>query len=328
LIVASNRSRGPRANPFAAWDAGWYLGIARFGYHARAVRITPSGVYHDFAFFPLWPGLIRLLSIGNADGRIIAVVAANVLFVLAVVVIWRLFANRFDTGTATRGVVLLVFSPAAYVFSMGYSEPLLLLLVALAFVVPRGSLLRLPFAALAVGTRIAGTAVVVSAALMVIVRQGRTRWVALGTAVAGTAAFAAWWLFIAQLTNDPLGFLHGSPSWARVTGLLGIIRDLEKPTPERVAWAAVVLIVLAGAVRVGRRDLELGVYAVVAIAMSALPGSLIDSTPRYALAAFPAFAGLAFGLGKKGTLFLAIVGIALQWWFVTLTVATRGAVPP
>ena len=328
LILAANHlNKRPNANPFAAWDAVWYLGISHTGYHAHAVRATATSVYHDFAFFPLWPGAIRLFSPGNADNKVVAVVLANVLFVLATVVIWRVFANRFGRGTATRGVALLAFSPAAYVLSMAYSEPLLLLVVGLGFLVPRRSVFRLPLAALAVATRIAGTAVVVSAAFDVLVQRGRARWVSLLTALAGTAAFAAWWVFIAVLTHDPLGFLHGSPLWARLTGLPGLIHDLEAPTPQRFAWIAVVLVVFAGGVRLLRRDSELGVYSMAAIAMALLPGSLIESTPRYALAAFPAFAGLALGLGRKGTLLLIAAGVALQWWFATLVFVGQG-VPP
>jgi hypothetical protein len=53
----------------------------------------------------------------------------------------------------------------------------------------------------------------------------------------GAAAFAVWWLFIALLVHDPLGFLHGSPSWGHSSGLVQIL-DLVRhrdPRAERVA---------------------------------------------------------------------------------------------
>jgi hypothetical protein len=50
--------------------------------------------------------------------------------------------------------------------------------------------------------------------------------------------------------------------------------------------------------------------------------------PRYALAAFPAFAGIADRLGRRGTRALVVVFALGQWWFVSWAFTGPGAQPP
>ncbi len=328
VVLANDASSLSRRNPFDAWDAGWYLSIAGTGYHAAPVRHTVTGPHFDFAFFPLWPAAIRLSTLGILPDRLTAVVAANLLVVAATVLVWRLLADRFGGEVATGSILLLAFSPPAYVFSLAYSEPLFLL-VAAAYFLDRGPILRRPvLAAAAVLARIAGAAIVASAAVEAVAARGRARRVAWLTVIAGGIAFAGWWVFIALLTRDALGFLHGSPAWDRSTGLVGLVDDLRRPTVDRLAWAAFVGLAAVGSVLVLRRDRELGVFALTAIALGLLPGGVLDSMPRYAVVAFPAFAGLAGRLGRRGTLFLAFAFAVAQWAFVAWAFIEPGAQAP
>ena len=50
---------GPILDSLTAWDGWYYLGIAREGYHAAPV----AGAYSDIAFAPLYPLLIRVVSL-------------------------------------------------------------------------------------------------------------------------------------------------------------------------------------------------------------------------------------------------------------------------
>src|SRR4051812_10704207 len=49
---------GPILRSLTSWDGWFYLGIIRDGYHAAAV----VGTYHDYAFLPLYPVLVRVLA--------------------------------------------------------------------------------------------------------------------------------------------------------------------------------------------------------------------------------------------------------------------------
>ena len=48
----------PILQSLTSWDGWWYLGIVRDGYHAAPL----DGAYHDYAFLPLYPMLVRLLA--------------------------------------------------------------------------------------------------------------------------------------------------------------------------------------------------------------------------------------------------------------------------
>ncbi|MEI7745374.1 MAG: mannosyltransferase family protein, partial [Chloroflexota bacterium] len=131
LLLVLGRMRHPHTwNPMALWDGWWYLEVAEKGYHAAPVHVnTALGIgYHDFAFLPGWPMTIRLAAgVGSGLGLgapMAAAIAANLLFVLAAILIWRVLADRLGNRAADRGLALLAFAPPAFAFSMVYSEPL------------------------------------------------------------------------------------------------------------------------------------------------------------------------------------------------------------
>ena len=329
LVWLANASSHPsHPNPFVAWDGRWYLSIAAAGYHAAPHVPDAVNSQYDFAFFPLWPIVIRISTLGAFDPAVISVLLANLLFVVAAVLIWKLLAERFRPVLASQAIGLLAFSPPAFVLSMAYSEPLFLVLAAGYFLSRAHPARRAVLAALAMATRIAGAAIVASALVEAFLVRGRERRSAVLAVVVGATAFAAWCLYIALLTHDPLGFLHGSPSFNSSTGLVQIVRTIRLHDPRHLAALAFVLVVLAGALLVFRRDRELGTYAVVALALSLLPGGVIWSMPRYCLVAFPAFAGLAERLGGRGTLLLTLGFAVAQWFFVSWTFVYPGAQPP
>lgn len=112
------------------WDAGWFINVATQGY--------PDGYSYDedgvrvgngFAFFPLFPLLIRCVSAlgvppGNASLMVAAAagLAAGVGVYLLGVSLWTRRAGYVLT-------VLVCAQPMAVVMIMGYSEPLFVALV-------------------------------------------------------------------------------------------------------------------------------------------------------------------------------------------------------
>ncbi len=316
----------PRDQPLTMWDGQWYLGIASDGYHSTLVR---GG--HDYAFFPAWPALIRATSLLPFDPGTSAVIAANGLFVLAAVALWRLVAGRFDTATASAATALLAFSPPAFVFSLAYSESLFLALACLQFAVAAGSLWRGPIAALATLTRITGLAVVASAAYE-LWGTPRTAWRgALAAVIGGIGGFVAWWLFIAVLSGDPLGYLGASSRWIHENPVVYLLKFTWNWPVRVIAWCAFVGVVIAGTALLYRRDGGLFVYAAVALVIAMLPliaGGFVHSLPRYAVLAFPAFAGLADRLGRRGSATLLVIFVIGQVFFVRWAVAVTGSQSP
>jgi len=328
VLLVLDALPGMRPHLLMVWDAAWYVRIAEAGYHGGVVH---GG--HDFAFFPAWPLLIKLGSLGVFPLSLTGAVLANVCFVAAAVLIWRVLADRLGEAVATAALLLLAFAPSAYVFSLPYSEPLFLLAAGSYFFARPESRWRLPAAALAMVTRIAGIGLVASALVRAATSQGRGRLDALGAAAAGCLAFAIWWSFIALLTGQFTGFLLGSPTWAGGgSGLTRIGVALTHPNLARLAWLGFTGLVAVGAALLFRRDRELAVFGAVVLALSLLPGGTVNSMPRYTLSAFPAFAGLALVLGRldRRAVWVAAALFALgQIAFAALILAAppRGVAP-
>ena len=115
----------PLLRSLTSWDGMYYLGIARDGYHAAAV----SGAYHDYAFAPLYPMLVRVLSAPwPGFAGLVAVVVSNVAFLAALGLLVRLGEPYLGRRRARLAAMILAFFPFAAVFSMAYTESLFLAL--------------------------------------------------------------------------------------------------------------------------------------------------------------------------------------------------------
>lgn len=300
---------------FLQWDGQWYLMIANTGYHADPMQPGPFGGRHDFAFFPAWPTILRAFHAFGIQPADVAVPLANLLFVVAAVLMFIVMRRCLGPTAARWGVVLLAFSPPAFVLSLAYSEPLFLALTAASFAVRDGRL-RPILGAAAMLTRVTGIGLAVGAAVTWF-RNWRD-WRALLTAAAVTAAFAAWWTFIWFLTGDPAGWFQGSAKWTHDLGIPAIGDAITGLVMPRLGDLAFVGLVLGAAILLLRRNLELGVFSVVAIGLS-IVGAPVESMPRHALAAFPAFGLLADRLGPRRSLVLAVGFALLQANFVWLS---------
>src|SRR5271163_1951650 len=176
-------------------DAGWYQTIAAHGYGA----LPPSAT----RFFPLLPLLDRGLSdITSLTVGIASLVITNAASLVLGVGIYALVRSEFeDIVVARRAVWLIMLAPPAFVFVMGYSEALLVLLAVAFFVnIRRGNWWwAVLFGYLAGTARPIGCLLVVPA-LIEVVRSWRTdhwaRWpgkvAAIVSPVAGTVTYLGW----------------------------------------------------------------------------------------------------------------------------------------
>ena len=300
--------------PFLQWDSQWYLTIANWGYHAAPMQPGPFGGRHDFAFFPAWPTLLRAAESLGLQASTIAAPLADGLFVLAAALIFLVLQREFGRTTALWGVTLLAFSPPAFVLSMAYSEPLFLLLLGALWVTRSGPIRAVLGLTLGV-TRLSALAVGAASGLRWL-RDWRD-WRAFLTGAAIGLGFAAWWVFIWQLTGDPAGWFQGSAQWGQKLGLVAIQSALQELATPRLGALLFVALMLGASILLARRNLELGSYSVVAIGLSII-GAPVESMPRHALVAFPAFGLIASRLGTRWSAVLVIVFAALQANYVML----------
>ena len=156
-------------SPLAAWDAKHYLAIAYDGYVENNAGLTPQE--YRYAFFPLYPGLVGLLSGfgASAGATLLAAYAVSLgSFFAALALLHRLVTIEIGECFSGPTLLLLSFFPTAFFFGIPYSESLFLLLAVATFLAARtghwaavGVIL-----ALASATRVPGLLLVVPAALL------------------------------------------------------------------------------------------------------------------------------------------------------------------
>ena len=276
-------------------DAGWYQTIAAHGYGALPRSAT--------RFFPLLPLLDRWLSdITSLTVGIASLAITNAASLLLGVGLYALVRSEFrDAVLARRAVWLIMLAPPAFVFVMGYSEALLVLLAVAVFInIRRGNWWWAGLFGYLAGTaRPIGCLLAVPALIEVIRSWRADRWrgwpgkvVAIVASVAGTVTYLAWVRSTSGGFLEPLKIQqqqahHGAladPLSTIYHALTALAHGHHVGDALHVPWIGVAAILIV--VAFWRLPVSYGAFA-LCVVLVALSGSNLDSFERYALSAFP-----------------------------------------
>jgi hypothetical protein len=156
-------------SPMAKWDSLHYLAISYDGYSEGHVGLPPVSVRP--AFFPLYPGIVHVLSgFGSSPAlvMVMAYVVSLACFFGALTLLHRLTTIEIGERYARPTLLLLAFFPTAFFYGIPYTESLFLLLAVGAFLAARLGRWALAgvILALASATRVPGLLLVVPVALL------------------------------------------------------------------------------------------------------------------------------------------------------------------
>ncbi|MBI5620460.1 hypothetical protein HY949_01645 [Candidatus Gottesmanbacteria bacterium] len=310
--------------PWANFDGAHYTSIAKDGY----------GVF-QFAFFPMYPLLIRLgHTISGLPYESVAVGISHIALFTGLFLFWR-----YLKGTPGRVWVIILFLvyPASFFFAAAYSESVF-------FALSIGVLVSLQnkrwilvgvLAGLASATRLVGVFLWLPIAIALWKdRQHLTRevWFALCMAPLGLVSYMG---YLWRAAGDPLAFFHvqsafgAGRSGSEVIFLPQLLWRYARifmtvPQGEFLYHIAVLELssLVFGAVLVvtaWRKRLDPGIilYSAGVILLPTLTGTL-SSMPRYLLAAFPLFS--VFGGLRPVWIKLAVLIVFLM----LLVYATTG----
>ncbi|HEV8548542.1 MAG TPA: mannosyltransferase family protein, partial [Polyangiaceae bacterium] len=223
LWLVLSRLRGfPFVNILLHYDAGWYFEIASKGY-------TRPGAW---AFYPLWPIVIRLCSPGSGVTMAVAqTLLAMALFAASVALYFTKPGRAGALAPSTRlGWLFFILAPAAYIFHSGHTESLFLLLSLSAFAVAASG--RFWIAACLAGlcalTRNQGVFVAVAIALAAgqAAPPGRRALHFALAGVIGAAWYALYPLYQYVHGGDATLFMKAQSGWAHATGPGDALRTL------------------------------------------------------------------------------------------------------
>jgi hypothetical protein len=201
---------------FARYDAGWYFGIARYGYE------FVEGGRSNLAFMPVYPVLMRYVALAMGGGSdkvyLAGILISWVSYVAAMVVLYRLARLAVPRVTAERAVVLASVFPFAFFYGVVYAEALYLLLALTAFygfATGRWWMGGLA-GALVTATRVNGILILPALALLVWSRASRDRatlvkaGVALALVPLGLALYS---LYVWSLSGSFLEWMYAIKRW-------------------------------------------------------------------------------------------------------------------
>ena len=322
------------------WDGLWYLRLAHDGYPHTLPEVA-GRAQATLAFFPLFPFLVRLVSAipGVSDGAAgLAVSLATGALAAALVFT---FAERLaGRRTARRATILFCFFPGSIVFSMVYSEGLMIALAAgcLLALERRRWLLAGLLGGLATAARPNAVVLVAAcgwAAVEAVRHRGdRRALLAPALSAAGIAGFMG---FLWLRTGVPDAWLRVQHDvWNQQTDfgrtlVNAVIWLLRAPFSdlERVIVVAGLVFAAVGLRLLVRRGwpVPVTVYTAGVVAMACV--YRVDVLrPRAILAAFPLFVAYGDRLSRRAMTVLVVafaVALVLLPLYYTLPVASSSA---
>lgn len=309
LVVEANQNGDPRPGSptglaietFTLWDGRWYMEIVRGGYpRSIPADITYSQPEARAAFFPLYPGVVRVVDRVLPGGDVLAAVAVNaVLGLVAVLLVGALARRLFDIEVAERAMVLFAVFPGSYVLSFVYSEALLIVLAAacLLFLLEERWLLAGVFAALATATRPNGIALVAACAVasFLAIRR-RHDWSSLLAPVLAPVGVIVFHTFLYFHTDETSAWFRVQrEAWREGTSfgataisntLSFLAHPLASPTDALTAASIVALVGGLWALWRHRLPWPMVAYIAVVVILMLLPAT-VTARPRFLFTAFP-----------------------------------------
>jgi len=319
------------------WDGRWYLRLVASGYPHGVPEVAGKAAPSTLAFFPLFPLAVRLVSavpgVSDAAAALVVSLASGALAAFLV----HLLADRLaGPAVARRATLLFCFFPGSIVFSLVYSEGLMIALAAGCFLAlgRRRWVLAGILAGLATACRPNAVVLVGAcawAAVAAIRRQEAARGAlaAPALAVTGLAGFLA---FLWLRTGEAGAWLRvQQDGWNQRVDFGRVLLNevvwlLKSPfgDVERIIVVVDLAVAVAGLVflvqLVRRRALPpaLVVYAAGVVALASV--YRVDVLrPRAVLAAFPLFIALGERVSRRTLMVLVALGavglVVLPWYY-------------
>jgi hypothetical protein len=307
----------PLPKELANWDGVWYLYLAGNGYPTHVSHIQTT-----LGFFPLYPILMTAVSHAlfitqEGAGLIVAGIGGFV----ATVLVQRLATGWWDARAGRRAVVFFCLFPGSIVFSMIYSEGLMLPLAAGAILAleRRRWMLAGLLAGLATAAGPTAVAIIPACAVAAFLELRRRGWTdpqalrSLAAPVLAPLGIVAFGIFLWAWTGSPFAsYTAQRYGWDERTNLLALGHTTSKMVGQVLAFhslhhpginlnyvsgvvGAVFLIVALVLIARTRPTVSAPAIAwTLGIAFLTLTSSNVPPNPRMLLMAFPALAIIAY----------------------------------
>ncbi len=304
------------------WDSVWYLRATR-GYPNHLTVAHGHVLANTLAFFPALPLLIRGLSAATGMSQFSAgIVVSSVTGLTATIGVWALVREYAGERAANRVTLLFALFPGSFVFSMIYSEGLVITGAAfgLLALMRRRWVLAGVLGFVATAAAPIALAFVVSCAWAALVAIRRNRdWRSLAAPVIaplGTIVYLLWtWRHIGTLSAFSRTERGGWNSYLsiaypfRIIGGL-IAHPLTSFANQRLVFFCIIVVVIAAVIAVRDRQPAVILAYGLSVGILAILTAPVGPRPRIILDAFPLI--LAIGLRyREGWKYWLLIGASL-----------------
>jgi hypothetical protein len=308
------------------WDTGWYLDIAKNWYAAEATYKN----YYNYAFFPLYPTLIKLLGAVIGNYYYAGLIISNVALFAAAILLFKLVELDHDREVALNSVKYMFIWPTSFILSGVLSEALFLMLVIGCFYLARkGKWLNVGIAGFFLSlTRVNGVCVGIPL-LYEYMKEKNFRLKGIRVNILVLALLPLGLLICCvynyYLTGDVLAFVHAQSAWGRhfdnplKTLVYGMFVVGKNPSDIVSAWFTVFTLASL-AIFYRRIPLSYFLFCLIAIFLPLSTG--LTSMPRFTVVLFPVFILFA-QLGKDRKvdtaftiIFSVLLGCFMIFWSV------------
>lgn len=303
---------------WAVWDSVDYIDIAQHGYFVPIDRTRMA----DYAFFPLYPLLIRIFDLAVGNAALAGFLISNACLLIACFYLYRTVALDGDEKTATRSIKYLFLFPTAFILSGILTESLFLALSVACLYYAKKS--NWPLAgALGFLTALSRPygVVILLPVLYEYLKSKDFRAEKLGADAlymllipAGISVYSAYCYY---LTGDPLAFAHVQSAWGGVLSdpLTQLWRRFTSPGTIEVFFEGCFTLAALAIMALSYKKVgfSLWLYGLLLILIPLSTPSSAWSMARYIVVAFPLFIVFAkLGENKRFDLAASIAMVLLQ----------------
>lgn len=340
-IFLINLIQVPNDSPlrlWTQWDGGHYIGIAENGYK----------LLQQFAFFPLYPILIKTLTFIGIDASFAALLISNIFLIGALTFLYKLGKEYNLTEKTNQNTILfLITFPTAFFFLAAYTESLLLFFTtaALYYAKKQNWFLTALLAGLATFTKFTGVLLVFLLLFEYISQHKNFSFTKLNfkkllkyfepifyILTLGLSGLFLYMFYLYYSMNNSLLFIDIQSHWGRTTSFSNpytvLVQNFEKfvwinnqlsITVQSLEVLIIFITLFLFPFICKKFGYLLGFYTLLVCTFTLFSGKT-DSSLRYILTAFPIFWLLSSWADKSKLFFYSylLTAIMLQTLFLTL----------
>ena len=300
---------------WAQWDGGHYLTIASSGYKSL----------EDYAFFPLFPLLIKLIGTLFLGNLILSgLFISHISFIFFLYFFYRLISLRYSKSIAFSTLVTFLVFPSSFFNVALYSESLFLLLsiLCLYFLQKKQYFTASIFAVLASLTRFVGIVLAVSIFYSYLASHNfKLKKLNRGFAkiLIAPLGFLTYTVYLLITTGDPFRYLTAQVFWKRqlsnpLSTIYKYVWELATLSPRPwfhyLDFATTIIFLLILILGIRKIPSSWWIFSIMVILLPASTSSLV-SMSRFVLSSFGAFVILGKFLEEKPRFKIPLWGLSL-----------------